>query len=199
MSSKKALAILILLSLPLLSTNCGYNQMVASDQQVKASWAEVLNQYKRRLDLISNFVNVVQGYASHEKEVLTKVTEARSRVGSINATPELINDPQAFAKYQSAWKDTNSALSKLMVVVENYPNLKADQSFRDLSAELAGTENRLAVSRNRYIKAVQEYNTLVLSFPELITAKIFGFKEKPSFTVEDEQAIQKAPEIKFGK
>lgn len=173
--------------------------MVASDQQVKASWAEVLNQYKRRLDLISNFVNVVQGYASHEKEVLTKVTEARSRVGSINATPELINDPQAFAKYQSAWKDTNSALSKLMVVVENYPNLKADQSFRDLSAELAGTENRLAVSRNRYIKAVQEYNTLVLSFPELITAKIFGFKEKPSFTVEDEQAIQKAPEIKFGK
>lgn len=194
---RKLTTTLIFATLALSTSGCGYNQMVASDQNVKAAWGEVLNQYKRRFDLIGNYVKVVQGYATHEKEVLVKVTEARARVGSLQASPELINDPQAFAKFQNAWKDTNSALARLMVVVESYPQLQASQNFRDLQAELTGTENRLAVARMRYIKSVQEYNTLVLSFPELLTAKIFGFKEKPTFAVENEQEIQKAPEIKL--
>ncbi len=177
---------------------CGYNTLQLTDEQIKASWAEVLNQYQRRADLVPNLVNVVKGYAAHEKDVFTQVTEARARVGAIQATPELINDEQAFAKFQAAQARMSSALSRLLAVSERYPQLKADGVFRDLQAQLEGTENRIAVARNRYIKAVQEYNVTVRSFPSNLTAMMFGFKVKPSFTVEDEKAIATPPKVDFG-
>ncbi len=184
--------------LSLLLSGCGYNTLQSTDEQIKASWAEVLNQYQRRNDLIPNLVNTVKGYAAQEQTVLLGVTEARSKVGSIQATPELINDPEAFAKFQAAQAQLTSALSRLLAVSENYPQLKSDQNFRDLQAQLEGTENRIAVARNRYIKAVQEYNVTVRSFPSNLTAMLFGFKVKPSFTVENEQAIARPPAVDFG-
>jgi len=194
---RKGLLSIVLLLLSLSLSGCGYNTLQSTDEQIKAGWAEVLNQYQRRADLVPNLVNVVKGYASHEREVLTRVTEARAKVGSIQATPELINDEQAFAKFQAAQGELTSALSRLLVVSENYPQLKADGVFRDLQAQLEGTENRITVARNRYIKAVQEYNVTVRSFPSNLTAMIFGFKTKPSFTVENEKAISKAPTVDF--
>ena len=179
-------------------SGCGYNTFQSSDEEIKAAWAEVLNQYQRRADLVPNLVNVVKGYAAHEKDVLTQVTDARSRVGSINATPELINDEEAFKKFIAAQGQMSSALSKLMVVAENYPQLKADGLFRDLQAQLEGTENRITVARNRYIATVKDYNITVRSFPTNLTAMIFGYKTKPSFTVENEQAIAIPPKVDFG-
>jgi len=189
------LPIMLLLSLSL--SGCGYNTLQSTDEQIKASWSEVLNQYQRRADLVPNLVNVVKGYAAHEKDVLTQVTEARARVGSIQATPELINDEQAFAKFQQAQARMTSALSRLLAVSENYPQLKADGVFRDLQAQLEGTENRITVARNRYIKAVQEYNVTVRSFPSNLTAMMFGYKTKPNFSVENEKEISTAPKVDF--
>jgi len=177
---------------------CGYNKIQSLDEQVKAAWAEVLNQYQRRADLVPNLVNTVKGYAAHEREVLTRVTEARAKVGSVAATPELVNDPEAFARFQAAQGELTSALSRLLVVAENYPNLKADAGFRDLQAQLEGTENRITVARNRFIEAVRTYNTTVRSFPVNLTAKLFGYQPKPSFTVEDEKALAKPPTVDFG-
>jgi LemA protein len=187
----------LLLTAALLLSGCGYNTLQSNDEAIKASWAEVLNQYQRRADLVPNLVNVVKGYAAHEKSVLTEVTEARSRVGAIQATPELLNDPQAFNRFISAQGQMTSALSRLLAVAENYPRLKADGLFRDLQAQLEGTENRIAVARNRYIKAVQEYNLTVRQFPTNLTAMMFGYAVKPSFTVEDEKAIAKPPAVDF--
>ncbi len=186
-----------ILLLATLLSGCGYNTLQSTDEQIKASWAEVLNQYQRRADLIPNLVNTVKGYAAQEQTVLLGVTEARAKVGSIQATPELINDPQAFAKFQAAQRDLTSALSRLLVVAENYPQLKSDQNFRDLQAQLEGTENRITVARNRYIKAVQEYNVTVRSFPSNLTAMVFGFKVKPSFEVENEKEISRPPTVEF--
>ena len=180
-----------------LLSGCGYNTFQTTDEQIKASWAEVLNQYQRRADLIPNLVNTVKGYAAQEQAVLLGVTEARSRVGSIQATPELINDEQAFAKFQAAQGELTSALSRLLVVSENYPQLKSDQNFRDLQAQLEGTENRITVARNRYIQAVKEYNVTVREFPTNLTAMMFGYKVKPSFTVENEKAISSPPTVSF--
>jgi LemA protein len=180
-----------------LLSGCGYNQIQINDEQVNAAWSETLNQYKRRADLIPNLVSVVQGYASHEKEVLTRVTEARANVAGIKATPELVNDPEAFAKFQKAQSELGGALSRLLVVSENYPNLKADAGFRDLQAQLEGTENRITVARQRYIKSVQEFNISVRTFPNSLTASVMGWKTKANFTVEDEKAISTPPPIKF--
>jgi LemA protein len=191
---KYSLMLLVVLQL----SGCGYNTFQSSDEEIKAAWAEVLNQYQRRGDLVPNLVNVVKGYAAHEKDVLTQVTDARSRVGSINATPELINDEEAFKKFIAAQGQMTSALSRLMVVAENYPQLKADGMFRDLQAQLEGTENRITVARNRYIGTVKDYNITVRSFPTNLTAMIFGYKTKPSFTVENEQAIAIPPKVDFG-
>jgi LemA protein len=180
-----------------LLSGCGYNTFQTGDEQIKASWAEVLNQYQRRSDLIPNLVNTVKGYAAQEQTVLLGVTEARARVGSIQATPELINDPQAFAKFQAAQSQLTSALSRLLVVTENYPQLKSDQNFRDLQAQLEGTENRITVARNRYIQSVQSYNVAIRSFPTNLTAMMFGYKVKPSFTVENEKEISRPPTVDF--
>jgi LemA protein len=180
-----------------LLSGCGYNQIQINDEGVSAAWSEVLNQYKRRADLIPNLVSVVQGYASHEKEVLTRVTEARANVAGLKATPELVNDPAAFAKFQKAQGELGGALARLLVVAENYPNLKADANFRDLQAQVEGTENRITVARNRYIKAVQEYNVSVRTFPNNLTAMVMGWPVKANFTVEDEKAISAPPAIKF--
>lgn len=179
-------------------SGCGYNTFQTTDEQITASWAEVLNQYKRRADLIPNLVNTVKAYASHEQQVLLGVTNARAKVGSIQATPELVNNPEAFEKFMAAQREMSSALARLLVVAENYPQLKADQNFRDLQAQLEGTENRVTVARQRYIKAVQEYNVTVRSFPSNLTAMVFGYKTKPSFTVEDEKAIAEPPKVDFG-
>ena len=181
----------------LLLSGCGYNQIQINDEQVGAAWSEVLNQYKRRADLIPNLVSVVQGYASHEKEVLTRVTEARASVAGVKATPELVNDPAAFAQFQKAQGQLGSALSRLLVVAENYPQLKADANFRDLQAQVEGTENRITVARNRYIKTVQDYNISVRTFPNNLTANVMGWKPKANFAVEDEKAIATPPAIKF--
>jgi LemA protein len=178
---------------------CGYNDMQSGDEQVKAAWSEVLNQYQRRADLVPNLVNTVKGFAAQEQQILLGVTEARSRVGSIQATPALINDPQAFAKFQEAQAGLSSALSRLLVVSENYPQLKSDANFRDLQAQLEGTENRIAVARNRYIKTVQEYNTLIRSFPNNLTAMLFSYQVKPNFSVENEKAIAAPPTVNFDK
>jgi LemA protein len=183
--------------LSLFLTGCGYNTLQSTDEQIKASWSEVLNQYQRRADLVPNLVNTVKGFAAQEKDVLLGVTQARATVGSIQATPELLNDPEAFAKFQAAQGQLSSALSRLLVVAENYPQLKSDTVFRDLQAQLEGTENRISVARNRYIQAVQEYNVTVRSFPNNLTAMMFGFKTKPNFSVENEKAISTPPAVNF--
>jgi LemA protein len=179
-------------------SGCGYNTLQSSDEEIKATWAEVLNQYQRRADLVPNLVNVVKGYAAHEKDVFISVTEARARVGSIQATPELINDEAAFQKFITAQGELTGALSRLLLVAENYPQLKADGLFRDLQAQLEGTENRITVARNRYITAVKTYNVTVRSFPSNLTAMMFGYKTKPTFTVENEKAIAVPPRVDFG-
>jgi LemA protein len=181
-----------------LLSGCGYNALQTQDEQVKSAWSEVLNQYQRRADLIPNLVNTVKGFAAQEQQVLLGVTAARARVGTVQATPELVNDPAAFAKFQAAQSELSGALSRLLVVSENYPQLKSDQNFRDLQAQLEGTENRITVARNRYIQAVQNYNVSVRSFPGNLTAKLFGYQPKPSFAVENEAAIAKPPSVDFG-
>ena len=188
---------LITILLMVLLSGCGYNTLQSSDEEIKATWGEVLNQYQRRADLIPNLVAAVKGYAAHEKDVLTQVTDARARVGSMQASPELINDEEAFKKFIAAQGEMTSALSRLLVVSENYPQLKADASFRDLQAQLEGTENRITVARNRYISAIKAYNITVRSFPSNLTAMLFGHKTKPSFTVENEQALAKPPTVDF--
>jgi LemA protein len=182
----------------LLLSGCGYNALQQQDQQIKAAWAEVLNQYQRRADLVPNLVNTVKGYAQQERDVLIGVTNARAKVGSIQASPDLINDPQAFQRFQAAQSELTGALSRLLVVAEAYPQLKSDANFRDLQAQLEGTENRITVARNRYIKAVQDYNVTVRSFPTNLTAMIFGHKERPQFTVENEREISRPPTVDFG-
>jgi LemA protein len=179
-------------------SGCGYNSMQTQDEQVKSAWSEVLNQYQRRADLIPNLVATVKGFAAQEQQVLLGVTEARAKVGSIQATPELVNDPEAFKKFLAAQGELKSALSRLLVVTENYPQLKSDQNFRDLQAQLEGTENRITVARNRYIQAVQNYNVTVRQFPGNLTAMMFGYKPKPNFSVENEAAISKPPSVEFG-
>jgi LemA protein len=178
-------------------TGCGYNALQSKDEQVKSAWSEVLNQYQRRADLVPNLVNTVKGYAAQEQTVLLGVTEARARAGSIQASPDMINDPQALAKFQAAQGELSGALSRLLVVSERYPELKSDQNFRDLQAQLEGTENRIAVARDRYILAVQDYNLSVRSFPNNLTAAMFGYKIKPNFAVENEAAISKPPAVDF--
>jgi LemA protein len=178
-------------------SGCGYNTLQVQDQDVKAQWAEVLNQYQRRADLVPNLVNTVKGAVSAEQGILEGVVNARAKVGSIQATPELINNPEAFKQWQAAQGELSGALSKLMVVVEKYPELKSIQGFNDLQAQLEGTENRITVARNRYIQAVQTYNVTVNSFPTNLTAKMFGKKERPQFTVENEAAISKPPAVDF--
>ena len=189
----------IAFALTALLSACGYNDLQSTDEQIKAAWAEVLNQYQRRADLVPNLVNTVKGFAAQEKDVLLGVTNARARVGSIQATPELVNDPEAFSKFIAAQGEMTSALSRLLLVVENYPQLKSDANFRDLQAQLEGTENRIAVARQRYIRAVQDYNVTVRSFPSNLTAMLFGHKVKPTFAVENEQAIAKPPAVDFSK
>jgi LemA protein len=176
---------------------CGYNTFQTADEQVKAGWSEVVNQYQRRADLIPNLVNTVKGEAKFEQDTLTRVVEARAKATSIQATPELINDPAAFQKFQQAQGELTGALSRLLVVAENYPNLKANQGFRDLSAQLEGTENRITVARNQYIKSVQAYNVAVRSFPANLTAMVLGYKEKPTFAVENEKEISRPPSVSF--
>ena len=183
----------------LLLTGCGYNKLQSTDEQVKAAWAEVVNQYQRRADLIPNLVNTVKGYAQQEQQVLIGVTEARAKATSIQATPELINNPAAFQQFVQAQREVTGALSRLLAVAENYPQLKSDANFRELQAQLEGTENRIAVARQRFIKATQEFNTLARQFPTNLTAMIFGYKEKPAFTVEDEKTISQPPKVDFGK
>jgi LemA protein len=190
----RILPLLLVLSL----SSCGYNQFQSLDEEAKASWSEVLNQYQRRADLVPNLVETVKGYAAHEKEVLTEVSNARSKVGSMQVTPELLNDPEAFAKFQAAQGQLTGALSRLMAVAENYPNLKADQGFRDLQAQLEGTENRVTVARNRYIETIKDYNIAIRSFPNNLTAMMFGYNTKPTFTVENEKAIATTPKVDFG-
>ena len=191
--------ILVLIAALLGLSGCGYNDIQRTDEATKSAWSEVLNQYKRRADLIPNLVNTVKAFATQEQQVFIQVTEARSRVGAIQATPELINDPAAFKRFQDAQAGMTSALSRLLVVAENYPQLKSDQNFRDLQAQLEGTENRIAVARNRYIKSVQEYNVLVRQFPVNLTAMVFGYQVKANFTVEDEKAIAAPPAVDFSK
>jgi LemA protein len=193
----RALLLLTVLATALLS-GCGYNTLQSQDEQVKAAWSQVLNQYQRRADLVPNLVNVVKGAAAQERQVLDDVVQARSRVGSIQATPELINDEEAFKKFQAAQAGLTSALSRLLAVAENYPELKSIEAFRDLQAQLEGVENRIAVERKRYIEAVQAYNTTVRSFPSNLTAKLFGHKVKPNFSVENEDVISKPPTVDFG-
>jgi len=198
-SMKRIIAMLLLLAISLSLAGCGYNTLQTRDEQIKAAWAEVINQYQRRADLVPNLVNTVKGFAAQERDVLLGVTNARARVGSIQATPELVNDPDAFSKFIAAQGEMTSALSRLLLVVENYPQLKSDANFRDLQAQLEGTENRIAVARQRYIRAVQEYNVTVRTFPSNLTAMLFGHKVKPTFTVENEQAISKPPAVDFSK
>jgi LemA protein len=180
-------------------TGCGYNDFQRLDEQSKSAWAEVLNQYQRRADLIPNIVATVKGEASFEQETLTRVIEARSKATSIQVTPEMVNDPAAMAKFQAAQGEVSSALSRLMVVVEQYPNLKANQGFSDLRVQLEGTENRITVARNRYIQAIQEYNVLQRSFPTNLTAMVFSYPVKASFQVENEAAISAPPKVDFNK
>jgi LemA protein len=179
-------------------SGCGYNTLQATDEDIKATWSEVLNQYQRRADLVPNLVNVVKGYAAHERQVLTEVTAARARVGSIQATPELLNDEAAFQRFVAAQGELTGAISRLLLVAENYPQLKADGLFRDLQAQLEGTENRITVARNRYIAAVRTYNVTVRSFPSNLTAMLFGFETRPNFSVENERAIAVPPTVDFG-
>src|SRR6188768_4189702 len=180
-------------------TNCGYNAIQTNDEQVKSGWSEVVNQYQRRADLVPNLVNSVKGFAQQEKDVLLGVTNARAKVGSIQATPEVLNDPAAFQKFTAAQGELSSALSRLLVVTENYPQLKSDGLFKDLMTQLEGTENRITVARNRFIGDVRNYNILARQFPTNITAMIFGYKEKPTFTVENEKVIAEPPKVDFNK
>lgn len=178
-------------------SGCGYNRFQQLDEEVTAQWAEVVNQYQRRADLVPNLVNTVQGYAAHEREIFTDVAEARARVGSIQATPELVQDEAAMARFAQAQSQMTGALSRLLAVSENYPQLRADGLFRDLQAQLEGTENRIAVARGRYIQSVQQYNVLTRSFPSNLTAKMFGYEPKANFTVPDEDAIAAPPTVDF--
>ena len=182
-----------------LLSGCGYNQFQAKDEATKAAWAEVVNQYQRRADLIPNLVNTVKGYATHEKDTLEAVTRARAAATSFQITPEVLSNPEAFQKFQQVQGELSSALSRLMAVSENYPQLKADAGFRDLQSQLEGTENRITVARQRFIAAVQDYNVTVRSFPTNLTAMMFGYQAKPSFTVENEKSISTAPTVNFGK
>lgn len=191
--------ILLTMMAILLLSGCGYNAIQQKDEGVKAAWSEVLNQYQRRADLVPNLVSTVKGYAAHEEQVFTKVTEARARVGSITLTPEMLDDTAAMAKFQAAQGELSSALSRLMAVSENYPQLKADGLFQNLQAQLEGTENRVTVARNRYVQAVQDYNVTIRSFPQNMTAMMFGYKQKANFSVENEKAISTAPVVDFGK
>lgn len=195
----KRLMLLITLLGTVLLSGCGYNTLQGQDEQIKASWAEVLNQYQRRADLVPNLVNTVKGYAAQEEKVLIEVTQARAQVGQVKVNPDSFNDEATIQKFAAAQGQLSSALSRLLVVSENYPQLKSDALFRDLQAQLEGTENRITVARNRYIQAVQAYNVTVRSFPSNLTAKLFGMSVKPSFTVENEKAISTAPSVDFAK
>lgn len=188
----------LILCLATLLSGCGYNQIQINDEDVNAAWSEVLNQYKRRADLVPNLVATVQAYAAHEKDVFTQVAQARASVGGIQATPELVNDSAAFAKFQSAQAEMTSAIARLLVVAENYPQLKADANFRDLQAQLEGTENRVTVARNRYIDAVRTYNVSVRTFPNNLTAMVMGWQPKANFSVDNEKTISDAPSVNFG-
>jgi len=188
----------VLLLLVVGLSGCCYNAIQRQDEAVKASWSEVLNQYQRRADLVPNLVNTVKGYAQHEEKVFTEVTEARAKVGSIQVDANTVNDPQKLAQFQAAQGQLGSALSRLMVVSENYPQLKADGLFQNLQAQLEGTENRVTVARNRYVQSVQEYNSMIRTFPNNLTAKMFGYKVKPNFSVENEKAVSTAPKVDFG-
>lgn len=190
--------VLALLAASAMLSGCGYNTLNAGDEQITAAWSEVVNQYQRRADLIPNLVRTVEGFAKQEREVLLGVTEARSKVSSVQLSPEMINDPTALQNFQAAQGELSGALSRLLVTVEKYPDLKSDQNFRDLQAQLEGTENRITVARNRYIESVREFNTTVRSFPTNVTAMIFGFDVKPNFTVENEAEIARPPEVDFG-
>jgi LemA protein len=192
---KRLLALLLVLSL----SGCGYNTLQSQDEQVKAAWSEVVNQYQRRTDLIPNLVATVKGFASQEQQVLLGVTNARAKVGSVQVTPETVNDPQALRQFSQAQGELTGALSRLLVVAENYPQLKSDKNFLELQAQLEGTENRITVARNRFIQATQQYNTTVRSFPTNLTAMLFGHKEKAQFTVENEKEIAKPPKVDFSK
>ena len=195
----RRIAALCVAVLMLSLSGCGYNDLQRQDEGIKASWSEVLNQYQRRADLVPNLVNTVRGYAAQEQTVLTEVTNARANVGAIKATPELINDPAAFQKFIAAQNQLQGALSRLLVVAENYPQLKSDALFRDLQSQLEGTENRIAVARNRYIKTVQDYNTTVRQFPTNLTAMLFKMETKPNFAVADEATVSTPPKVDFGK
>jgi LemA protein len=199
MNKTRSLLALMAVCGTLLLGGCGYNDFQRLDEQVKSGWSEVLNQYQRRSDLIPNIVATVKGEASFEQETLTKVVEARARATGIQATPELINNPEAFAKFQAAQGELTGALSRLMVTVEQYPNLKANQGFQDLRVQLEGTENRITVARGRYVKAVQDYNVLARSFPSNLTAMVFGYAVKPNFTVQNEAQISVPPTVSFDK
>lgn len=194
---RRLLSCLLALAAVLSLSGCGYNTLQQQDESIKAAWSEVLNQYQRRADLVPNLVNTVKGFAQQEQKVLIEVTNARAKVGTIQATPELINNPAAFQKFTQAQGELTGALSRLMAVAEAYPQLKSDANFRDLQAQLEGTENRIAVARQRYIRAVQEYNVTVRSFPTNLTAKMFGMTDKPQFTVENEKAISAPPKVDF--
>ena len=189
----------ILFLAALLLGGCGYNTLQSTDEQIKANWSEVLNQYQRRADLVPNLVNTVKGEAHFEQQILTQVVEARARATAMQASPELLNDPQAFQKFQQAQAQLGGALSRLLAVSENYPTLRANQGFLDLQAQLEGTENRITVARNRYIQAVRAYNVSVRSFPSNLTAMLFGYRPKPNFAVEDEQALSRPPSVTFDK
>ena len=197
--ARRLLGAIAALGAALALTGCGYNDFQRLDEQVKAAWSEVLNQYQRRADLIPNIVNTVKGEASFEQETLTKVIEARAKATSIQVTPETLNNPEAFAKFQQVQGELSSALSRLIAVSENYPSLKANQGFQDLRVQLEGTENRITVARNRYIKAVADYNVLARQFPTNLTAMLFSYSVKPSFTVENEAAISKPPTVDFNR
>lgn len=196
-SLRKLASSAIALILALTITGCGYNTIQSTDEQVTAAWSDVVNQYKRRADLIPNLVNTVKGYAAHESEVLTKVTEARAKATSLTVDASTLNNEEAFKRFQQAQGEVSGALSRLLAVAENYPQLKADANFRDLQAQIEGTENRITVARTRYIDAVRTYNTTVRSFPSNLTAKMFGFHVKPNFTVENEKEIAEAPKVTF--
>ena len=195
----RSLRMLFVVAVAVLLSGCGYNAIQSKDEGVKTAWSEVLNQYQRRADLVPNLVNTVKGYAQHEEEVFTKVTEARANVGKITISADDLADEAKLKQFQAAQGELSSALSRLMVVSENYPNLKADGLFQNLQAQLEGTENRIAVARNRYIQTVQDYNVLIRSFPQNLTAMIFGYKQKANFSVENEKAISTAPTVDFNK
>jgi len=193
----RAIGYFVVMAAVLLVSGCGYNRIQQQDEGVKAAWSEVINQYQRRADLVPNLVNTVKGFAAQEQKVLIGVTEARAKVGSIQATPELVNDPAAFKKFQAAQGELSQALKSLLAVTENYPQLKSDANFLDLQSQLEGTENRITVARNRYIQAVQDYNTLIRTFPNNLTAMLFKYQIKPNFTVDNEAAIAKPPAVQF--